>query len=84
VGLHPSTCISHKPEWVIFHEFVLTSKNFIRTCTEIEPEWLLEICPKYYEMSSFPQCEAKRELEKIWKKLKERKRQREINRGKDI
>ena len=27
------------PEWVIFNEFVLTSKSFIRTVTTVKPEW---------------------------------------------
>lgn len=36
VQLHPSTCLDHKPEWVIYNEFVLTTKNFIRTVTDIK------------------------------------------------
>ena len=39
VQLHPSTCLDHKPEWVLYNEFVLTSKNYIRTCTDIKAEW---------------------------------------------
>ena len=27
------------PEWVIFNEFVLTSKSFIRTVTTVKAEW---------------------------------------------
>ena len=34
VALHPSTCLSTKPEWVVYNEFVLTTKNYIRTCTD--------------------------------------------------
>ena len=30
VQLHPSTCLDHKPEWVLYNEFVLTTKNYIR------------------------------------------------------
>lgn len=30
VYLHPSTLISTKPEWVLYNEFVLTTKNFMR------------------------------------------------------
>ncbi|PAA76825.1 hypothetical protein BOX15_Mlig000835g4, partial [Macrostomum lignano] len=37
VQLHPSTCLDRKPEWVIYNEFVLTTKNYIRTCTDIKP-----------------------------------------------
>jgi len=65
VALHPSACLDHKPEWVLYNEFVLTSKNYIRTITEINGDWLLEIAPHYYDLKSFPQCQAKRSLEKI-------------------
>ena len=41
VQLHPSACLDHKPQWVLYHEFVLTSKNYIRTCTDIRPDWLV-------------------------------------------
>lgn len=36
VQLHPSSCLDHKPEWVIYNEFVLTTKNYIRTVTDIK------------------------------------------------
>ncbi|XP_078799722.1 ATP-dependent RNA helicase DHX15-like [Oryzias latipes] len=39
VQLHPSTVLDHKPEWVHYNEFVLTTKNYNRTCTDIKPEW---------------------------------------------
>ncbi|XP_021470829.1 pre-mRNA-splicing factor ATP-dependent RNA helicase DHX15 isoform X4 [Oncorhynchus mykiss] len=69
VQLHPSTVLDHKPEWVMYNEFVLTTKNYIRTCTDIKPEWLVKIAPQYYEMGNFPNCEAKRQLERIIAKL---------------
>ena len=46
--MHPSTVLQTKPEWVTYFEFVLTAKNFIRTCTqaprgaaraETQPRW---------------------------------------------
>ena len=39
VGLHPSCGLSNKPEWVIYHEFVLTTKNYVRTVSRIKGEW---------------------------------------------
>ncbi|KAG0173223.1 DEAH-box ATP-dependent RNA helicase prp43 [Apophysomyces sp. BC1034] len=65
VQLHPSSCLDHKPEWALYNEFVLTSRNYIRTCIEIKAEWLLDIAPQYYDLSNFPNCEGKRVLEKI-------------------
>ncbi|PZC73126.1 hypothetical protein B5X24_HaOG209984 [Helicoverpa armigera] len=69
VQLHPSTCLDHKPDWVIYNEFVLTTKNYIRTVTDIKPEWLLKIAPQYYELNNFPQCEARRQLELLQARL---------------
>jgi len=65
VALHPSTCLSHKPEWVLYNEFVLTSKNFVRTVTQVRGEWLVEIAPNYYDVSQFPKSEARTQLERI-------------------
>ncbi|KAL4711378.1 hypothetical protein ACJJTC_019219 [Scirpophaga incertulas] len=69
VQLHPSTCLDHKPDWVLYNEFVLTTKNYIRTVTDIKPEWLLKIAPQYYELNNFPQCEARRQLELLQARL---------------
>jgi len=41
VLLHPSTVLAQDSEWVLYSEFVLTSKNYIRTVTAVKPEWLL-------------------------------------------
>jgi len=65
VALHPSTSLSHKPEWVIYNEFVLTSKNFVRTVTQVRGEWLIEIASSYYDLAGFPKCEARTQLERI-------------------
>ena len=39
VGLHPSCGLDQSPEWVIFNEFVLTTRPYIRTVTIVQPEW---------------------------------------------
>lgn len=41
VMLHPSTVLQTDYEWVLYNEFVLTTKQYIRTVTGIKPEWLL-------------------------------------------
>ena len=57
--------LDHKPEWVLYNEFVLTTKNYIRTVTDVKPEWLVKTAPQYYDMNNFPRCEAKRQLEQV-------------------
>lgn len=75
VQLHPSTCLDHKPEWVVYNEFVLTTKNYIRTVTDVKPDWLLQLAPQYYDLDNFPQCEARTQLEQVQKKLESKKYQ---------
>jgi pre-mRNA-splicing factor ATP-dependent RNA helicase DHX15/PRP43 len=70
---------------VLFNEFVLTTRPFIRTVSDIRPEWcvhisrsldlaerimcrLLEFAGMYYDLSTFPDSEAKRALERFVKK----------------
>ena len=68
VSLHPSCGLETQPEWVLFNEFVLTTRPFIRTVTEIRPEWLLELAANYYDMTTFPDGEAKLALQRVTKK----------------
>uniref|UniRef100_A0A7E4UQG1 RNA helicase n=1 Tax=Panagrellus redivivus TaxID=6233 RepID=A0A7E4UQG1_PANRE len=72
VNLHPSSVLDHKPEWALYNEFVLTTKNYIRTVTDVRPEWLLQMAPQYYDPQHFPDGTVKRKLQAI---------QNEINRA---
>lgn len=66
VRLHLSCGLDTTPEWVIYNEFVLTTANFIRTVTEVRPEWLLEYAPQYFDPSTFPEkSETRRALERV-------------------
>lgn len=62
VLLHPSTVLNQDAEWLVYNEFVLTTKNYIRTVTIIKPEWLLDIAPIYYDISTFKKGEVKTAL----------------------
>ena len=50
---------------VLYQEFVLTSKNYIRTVMDIKGEWLLDVAPHYYDLSNFPPGDTKRALERL-------------------
>jgi hypothetical protein len=54
--LHPSSILFREkpPEWLIFHEVVETSKEFMREVTIIEPVWLYEIAPHFYNWNGPP------------------------------
>ncbi|CAM9215261.1 unnamed protein product [Discosporangium mesarthrocarpum] len=51
VFIHPSSCLSRQedpPRWLVYHELAFTTKEFMRQCIPIKPEWLVEIAPHYY------------------------------------
>ncbi|KAJ5893565.1 hypothetical protein N7495_005256 [Penicillium taxi] len=76
VLLHPGSMLAHDPEWVIYHEFVLTSKNFIRQATAVKPEWLLELAPVYYDIPSFEKGEIKSALTRASEHLARKEKMR--------
>jgi len=50
VLIHPnSSQFEELPRWVLYHELVFTTKEYMRQVTEIESKWLLEVAPHYYE-----------------------------------
>ncbi|KAK2715119.1 pre-mRNA-splicing factor ATP-dependent RNA helicase DHX16-like [Artemia franciscana] len=50
VLVHPnSSLFEDLPRWVIYHELVFTTKEYMRQVIEIENKWLLEVAPHYYK-----------------------------------
>lgn len=52
VQLHPSSIYTNAgqlPNWIVFHQSILTSTEFIRDISKIDPRWLLEIAPDFYQ-----------------------------------
>jgi hypothetical protein len=42
--IHPnSSLFEDLPRWVIYHELVFTTKEYMRNTIEIENKWLLEV-----------------------------------------
>mmetsp|Transcript_38970 Transcript_38970/g.96645 ORF Transcript_38970/g.96645 Transcript_38970/m.96645 type:complete len:145 (-) Transcript_38970:106-540(-) len=61
VHVHPSSALAKDPpKWVVFHELVFTTKEYMRTVTEIRPEWLLEIAPHYYQKKDIDELVGKK------------------------
>lgn len=52
VFIHPSSALFNKnPEWVVYHELVLTSKEYMREVCNIEPKWLVDVAPNFFMFS---------------------------------
>ncbi|XP_003377412.1 ATP-dependent RNA helicase DHX8 [Trichinella spiralis] len=49
VYIHPSSSLFHnQPEWVVYHELVMTTKEYMREVCAIEPKWLVEFAPAFF------------------------------------
>ncbi|KAI0084387.1 P-loop containing nucleoside triphosphate hydrolase protein [Irpex rosettiformis] len=79
VSLYPSCGLNKRPEWVVFNEFVLTTRPYIRTVTQIQPEWLLELAQEYYNLSEFKNAEYTTALKRAQAKLGKRSLEIERN-----
>ncbi|CAD5115917.1 unnamed protein product [Dimorphilus gyrociliatus] len=50
VMIHPnSSLFETQPRWIVYHELVFTTKEYMRQVSEIENNWLLEVAPHYYK-----------------------------------
>ncbi|KAI5860339.1 P-loop containing nucleoside triphosphate hydrolase protein [Durotheca rogersii] len=78
VMLHPSTVLETEYEWVLYHEFVLTTRQYIRTVTGIRPEWLLELAPLYYDFESW---EGQKDIKLALKAVADKMRRRAAMKG---
>lgn len=74
VLLHPSTVLAQQDEWVIYNEFVLTSKNYIRTVTSVRPEWLVEYAPEYFAVENFQSEDVKMSLSRVHDRVNKMKK----------
>lgn len=82
VLLHPSSVLGYEAEWVLYNEFVLTTKNYIRTVTAVKPEWLLEVAPGYYDVATFPKGDVRSGLMRAGERLARKEKSRSDGRKK--
>ncbi|KAI9188796.1 DEAH-box ATP-dependent RNA helicase prp43 [Blastocladiella emersonii ATCC 22665] len=65
VLIHPSSCIMTNADWVMYNDYVMTSNHYIRMVTAVEPAWLLELAPKYYDLESMERGPIRSELAQV-------------------
>jgi pre-mRNA-splicing factor ATP-dependent RNA helicase DHX38/PRP16 len=51
--LHMSSallCLGHIPEYVVYHELVMTTKEYMNCVTIVDPYWLAELGPMFFSV----------------------------------
>ena len=54
--IHPSSVLMGQnppPRFILYHELVLTSKEYMRSCMPIKSEWLVEVAPHFHKKEDF-------------------------------
>ncbi|KAL2931771.1 putative pre-mRNA-splicing factor ATP-dependent RNA helicase DEAH9 [Bienertia sinuspersici] len=50
VYIHPSSVLFRvNPKWVVYHSLVSTDRRYMRNVVTIDPAWLVEVAPHYYQ-----------------------------------
>ena len=64
VLLHPSSGVG-KRDWVIYNEYVMTKRQYVRTVTAVRVEWILEAGGRYFDhLAKFKPSETTRALQR--------------------
>ena len=51
--LHPSSAMfgsGYNPDYVIYHELIMTTKEYMRNVTAVDPLWLAELAPMFFDI----------------------------------
>jgi HrpA-like RNA helicase len=66
VYIHPSSALFNRnPEWLVYHELVLTTREYCHNVTAIEPKWLVEVAPQFFRVADANKISKRKRQEKI-------------------
>ena len=66
VFIHPSSVLYQKtPEYLIYHELVQTTREYLRDVCVIDPQWLPELAPKLYAKADPNILSRSKQAEKV-------------------
>ncbi|KIM47490.1 hypothetical protein M413DRAFT_439152 [Hebeloma cylindrosporum] len=66
VYIHPSSALFNRnPEWLVYHELVLTTREYCHNVTAVEPKWLVEVAPQFFKVAEANKISKRKRQEKI-------------------
>ncbi|KAI3443623.1 hypothetical protein Pfo_000288 [Paulownia fortunei] len=66
VYIHPSSALfQRQPDWVIYHELVMTTKEYMREVTVVDPKWLVELAPRFFKVSDPTKMSKRKRQERV-------------------
>jgi ATP-dependent RNA helicase DHX8/PRP22 len=90
--IHPSSALFGKSaEWVLYHELVMTGREYMRVATVVEAKWLVEAAPTFFKVTDAAQLSKRQKELRIvplynrfeekddWRISKQQQIKREVN-----
>ncbi|KAJ8632634.1 hypothetical protein MRB53_025970 [Persea americana] len=66
VYIHPSSALfQRQPDWVIYNELVMTTKEYMREVTVVDPKWLVELAPRFFKVADPTKMSKRKRQERI-------------------
>ncbi|THD22163.1 Pre-mRNA-splicing factor ATP-dependent RNA helicase PRP16 [Fasciola hepatica] len=76
VYIHPSSALfNRQPDWVVYHELVMTTKEYMREVTTIDPRWLVEFAPNFFKFgdpTKLSRAKKSMRIEPLYSKFEEK------------
>jgi ATP-dependent RNA helicase DHX8/PRP22 len=66
VYIHPTSALfQQQPEWVVYYELVMTTKEYMREVTAVDPKWLIEYAPSFFKLGDNTKLSTFKKNQKI-------------------
>ncbi|KAA8497022.1 ATP-dependent RNA helicase dhx8 [Porphyridium purpureum] len=66
VYVHPASSLFHlQPEWLIYHELIQTTKEYMREAMVIDSSWLRDLAPRFFKLADPNQITRRKRKERI-------------------
>ncbi|CAN4112507.1 unnamed protein product [Withania somnifera] len=66
VYIHPSSALlQRQPDWVIYNEIVMITKEYMREVTVVDPKWLVELAPRFFKAADPMKLSKRKREERI-------------------
>lgn len=67
--LHPTSSLygmGFTPDYIVYHELVMTSKEYMQCVTAVDGRWLAELGPMFFSVKESNRTRVVSGMERVW------------------
>ena len=66
IYIHPSSALfNRKPQWLVYNELILTTREYCHNVIAVDPMWLVEVAPRFFEVDDENKISRRKKQEKV-------------------